>query len=94
MEQGMHGFSRAGSLAVMAVLGILCLLLHPVAIGPAIMTHGPATAFRALTAARQVFASIRAAIGIPAGIIHFCMQPETAVPNLAVTSASLYALRC
>lgn len=78
----------------MAVVGILCVVLHPVAIGPAILAHGPATAFRALTAARQVFASIRAAIGIPAGIIHLCMQPENAVPNLAACAASLYALRC
>lgn len=93
-ELGMHGFSRAGSLALMAVVGILCVFLHPVAIGPAVVMHSQTTAFRALVAARQVFAAMRAAFGISAGNVCARLQKITFVPSIPSVSASLYALRC
>ncbi|MDR3762571.1 MAG: hypothetical protein P4M01_00595 [Acidobacteriota bacterium] len=90
----MHGLSRAGSLALMAVLGILCVFLHPVAIGPLVASHGQTTAFRALVAASKIFAAMQAAFGIPAGVVQVCMREGIVAPALPFSATSHYALRC
>ena len=58
----MRMVSRTGALALMAVLGILLVFFFPAPSGPFSVTNGPATAFRALEAARGLFATMSAAL--------------------------------
>ena len=62
----MRMLSQAGALALIAVLGILLVFFCPAASGPYSVTNGPATAFRALAAARGLFAAIGAALLVAA----------------------------
>lgn len=54
--------SGAGSLAVMAVLGILLVFFFPAHFGAFSVTHGPATAFRAVATAWRIFSALSAAL--------------------------------
>jgi hypothetical protein len=58
----MRVFSRTTLLAVLAMLGIFLVFFYPASSGPFSVTNGPATAFRALAAARLLFAAIGAAL--------------------------------
>ena len=58
----MRMLSRVGALALLAVLGILLVFFFPATSGPFSVTNGPATAFRALDAARGLFAAMSAAL--------------------------------
>jgi hypothetical protein len=91
----MRMVSRTGALALMAVLGILLVFFFPAASGPFSVTHGPATAFRALKAARGLFAAMSAALLIAAALR--CVLHLESMARLAVHASyapELFALRC
>jgi hypothetical protein len=58
----MRLLSRMDTVAVLAVFGILLVFFFPASRGPFSVTCGPVTAFRALAAARELFAAISAAL--------------------------------
>ena len=81
-------------IAVLAMLGVFLIFLFPANCGPFSVTHGPATAFRALAAALAVFAAITAALllGHLRGNFHPRMLAE-GTGALRCAAAPL-ALRC
>ncbi len=87
--------SRTGALALMAMLGILLVFFFPAASGPFSVTNGPATAFRALTAARGLFAAISAALLVAAArrcVLYVRLMMGTFVQMNHLPA--LLALRC
>jgi hypothetical protein len=90
----MNRFSQAGSLALVAVVGILCVFFFPAATGPFTTTNGPATAFRAAAFANSLFAAIRAALGISASAVTLHFQNCNPVVSLESSAPALLALRC
>ena len=87
--------SRTGALALMAVLGILLVFFFPAASGPFSVTNGPATAFRALDAARGLFAAMTAAL-LVATVLRCILRLEVMarIPVPVSCGSELYALRC
>ncbi len=75
----MRMLSRVGALALLAMFGILLVFFCPAASGPFSVTNGPATAFRALDAARGVFAAMSAALLVAAlrcvSVWNLCRKP-------------------
>lgn len=57
---------RVGAIALMVMLGVLLVFFFPATSGPFSVTNGPATAFRALAAARGIFAAMNAALLVAA----------------------------
>lgn len=90
----MRMLSRVGALALLAMFGILLIFFCPAASGPFSVTNGPATAFRALDAARGVFAAMSAALLVAALQCVYRLESlsQTAVP--AGYDLELFALRC
>lgn len=90
----MRIFSRTTVLALMAMLGIFLVFFFPATCGPFSVTNGPATAFRALQAARGLFAAMSAAllVAILQCILYlqFIMQGARPVN----CDPALVALRC
>jgi hypothetical protein len=90
----MRVLSRVGALTLLAVLGILLVFFCPAASGPFSVTHGPATAFRALEAARGLFFAMSAALLVVAMrcVLHLesLMLPIVS-PNY---DPELFAFRC
>jgi hypothetical protein len=86
--------SRIGALALLVVLGILLVFFFPATSGPFSVTNGPATAFRALHAARNVFAAMSAALLIAAlqCVCRLEFLARTAVP--VNYDPELFTLRC
>jgi hypothetical protein len=86
--------SRIGALALLAMLGILLVFFFPATTGPFSVTNGPATAFRALDAARGVFAAMCAALLVAAlqCVCRLEFLAQTAV--LVSYDLELFALRC
>jgi hypothetical protein len=86
--------SRIGALALLAMLGILLVFFFPATSGPFSVTNGPATAFRALDAARGVFAAMSAALLVAAlqCVCRLEFLARTAV--LVSYDLELFALRC
>jgi phosphoglycerol transferase MdoB-like AlkP superfamily enzyme len=87
--------SRTGALALMAVLGILLVFFFPAPSGPFSVTNGPATAFRALEAARGLFAAMSAALLVATAlrcIVH--MESMTQATVRASYDPEFFALRC
>jgi hypothetical protein len=58
----MRLLARTSAFALIALLGVFLVFFFPSAHGPFSVTHGPATAFRALAAASALFATMRAAL--------------------------------
>ncbi len=87
--------SRTGALALMAVLGILLVFFFPAPIGAYSVTNGPATAFRALEAARGLFAAMSAAL-LVATALRCIVQMESVSQTTVQVSydPELFALRC
>lgn len=91
----MRMVSRTGALALMAVLGILLVFFFPAPSGPFSVTNGPATAFRALEAARGLFAAMSAALLVATAlrcILHMESMTQTTVR--VSYDPELFALRC
>jgi uncharacterized membrane protein len=90
----MRMLSRVGALTLLAMVGVLLVFFCPAATGPFSVTNGPATAFRALDAARGVFASISAALLVVAlqCVCRLEFLTQVAVP--ASSDPELFALRC
>jgi len=90
----MRMLSRVGALTLLAMFGVLLVFFCPAASGPFSVTHGPATAFRALDAARGVFASINAALLVIAlqCICHLEFLTQEALP--LSSDPEIFALRC
>jgi len=90
----MRMLSRVGPVTLLAILGVLLVFFCPAASGPFSVTNGPATAFRALDAARGVFASISATLLIVAlqcvCRLEFLTQVAVPISN----DSELFALRC
>jgi hypothetical protein len=87
--------SRVGAMSLLAMLGILLVFFFPAACGPFSVTNGPATAFRALAAARGVFAAMSAALLVAAAlrcILHAEAGTQTA--DQVNYDSELFALRC
>jgi hypothetical protein len=86
--------SRIGVLTLLAMLGILLVFFFPASSGPFSVTNGPATAFRALDAARGLFASMSAALLVAVMRCAFCLEP-LARPLVSVNyDPELFAFRC
>jgi hypothetical protein len=87
--------SRTGSLALIAVFGILLVFFFPAHCGAFRTTHEPATVFRALEAAKKLFAALSAALLIAASRLTI-LYLQCATPRVAQTSCdpTLFALRC
>lgn len=87
--------SRTGALALMAVLGVLLVFFFPAVSGPFSVTNGPATAFRALDAARGLFAAMTAAL-LVAAVLRCILRLElmALIPVPVSCGSELYALRC
>lgn len=90
----MRRLSRVSALTLLAVVAVLLVFFCPAAAGPFSVTHGPATAFRALDAARGVFASISAALLVIAlqCVCHLEFLAQVAVP--VSSESEIFALRC
>ncbi len=91
----MRVVSRTGALAFMAMLGILLVFFFPAPCGPFSVTNGPATAFRALAAARGLFAAISAALLVSTALR--CVLYLDFVTRTVVRVSGdpeLFALRC
>lgn len=90
----MRMLSRAYAMTLLAMLGILLVFFCPGASGPFSVTNGPATAFRALAAAREVFAAMSAALLVAAlrCVFHLESLTRSAIP--ANDDPELFALRC
>jgi hypothetical protein len=91
----MRMLSRTGALALMAVLGVLLVFFFPAPSGPFSVTNGPATAFRALEAARGLFAAMSAALLVATAlrcILHMQSMAQAAVR--VSYDPELFALRC
>ena len=90
----MRVVTRIGALALLALLGILLVFFFPAASGPFSVTNGPATAFRALDAARGVFAAMSAALLVAALQCVCRLQFLTRTAVLVSYDLELFALRC
>ncbi len=91
----MRMVSRTGAFALMAMLGILLVFFFPAPSGPFSVTNGPATAFRALAAARGLFAAMSAALLVAA--VRRCVLYLRFTMGTAVQmnyDPALLALRC
>ena len=91
----MRMVSGTGALALMAVLGILLVFFFPAPCGPFSVTNGPATAFRALEAARGLFAAMSAALLVATAlrcILH--MESMTQATVRVSYDPELFTLRC
>ena len=89
--------SQVGVLALLATLGVLLVFLFPAHCGPFSVTHGPATAFRALNAACRLFAAISSAMLVAAMLgKHILSRFIAAYVPVQVSGdhLSLFALRC
>jgi hypothetical protein len=87
--------SRTGAITFLALLGIFLVFFFPAGSGPYSVTNGPATAFRALAAARGLFASISTAILVAMVLrcVLFLQSTVEAADQLNCGAAPL-ALRC
>ena len=90
----MRVLSRAGALTLLAVLGILLVFFCPAASGPYRVTNGPATAFRALTAAHALFAAMSAALLIAAMQCVLRLESLTRTIVAVNYDPELLTLRC
>jgi hypothetical protein len=90
----MKMFSRVSALTLLAMLGILLVFFCPASSGPFSVTHGPATAFRALAAAQALFAAIHAALLMAA--LRCVLRGESLASDIVQVSydPELFALRC
>jgi hypothetical protein len=90
----MRRLSRVGALTLLAILGILLVFFCPASSGPFTVTNGPATAFRAMDAARGLFAAMNAALLVASllCVCHLEYMTRTAVP--VSYNPELFALRC
>jgi len=90
----MRRLSRVAALAVLAMLGTLLVFFLPAHGGAFTVTHGPATAFRALTAARRLFAAISAVLLFATG--RSSIRPASAATPVIVTTGhpQFLTLRC
>lgn len=87
--------SRTGAIALMAILGVLLVFFFPATCGPFSVTNGPATAFRALAAARGLFAAMSAALLVAAArrcVLY--LQFMTRTSDQKKYDPALFALRC
>jgi hypothetical protein len=86
--------SRVGALTLLAVLGILLVFFCPASSGPYSVTNGPATAFRALAAARGLFAAIRAALLV--AVLRCVLRLQWLAQTIAPGNydPKLFAFRC
>lgn len=91
----MRLLSRMDTVAVLAVFGILLVFFFPASRGPFSVTCGPVTAFRALAAARGLFAAISAALLVAAAQGCLCyLQFMMRTSFQKSYDSSLLALRC
>ncbi len=91
----MRMVSRTGALALMAVLGILLVFFFPAPSGPFSVTNGPATAFRALEAARGLFAAMSAALLVATALRCILQMEYVSQTTVRVSyDPELFALRC
>lgn len=91
----MRLLSRVGTLALLALLGTLLVFFFPAHCGAFSVTNGPATAFRALTAARQIFAAINAALLVAAARMTILyLRCTMVVATHKSSDTALFALRC
>jgi len=86
--------SRVGALTLLAMLGVLLVFFCPASSGPFSVTNGPATAFRALEAARGLFAAISAALLVAAlrCVLYLEFMAQTTAP--VSHDPELFSLRC
>jgi hypothetical protein len=91
----MRMLSRTGVIVLLALLGIFLVFFFPASCGPFSVTNGPATAFRALAAARGLFAAISTAILVAMVLrcVLFLRSTVEAADQLDCGAAPL-ALRC
>jgi hypothetical protein len=89
IQPPMRTWFRTSPIALLAILGVCLVFLFPAACGPFSVTHGPATAFRALAAACALFAAMASVallavlrcmfylqrIARAAGPVHFLSSP-------------------
>lgn len=90
----MRMLSQAGALALIVVLGILLVFFCPAASGPYSVTNGPATAFRALAAARGLLAAMCAALLV--GVLRCVLRLNAVAQNIVPMNydPELVAFRC
>lgn len=91
----MRILSRVGTLALLAILGTLFVSFFPASCGSFTVTHGPATAFRALDAAHKLFAAISGALLTAALLRCISFLKLHACTYVQVSDNSvLFSLRC
>lgn len=91
----MRMVSRTGAFALMVVLGILFVFFFPAPSGPYSVTNGPATAFRALEAARGLFAAMSAAFILAIALrCVLYLESTTQIAVLVSGDPELFSLRC
>jgi len=90
----MRILSRGGTLALLAVLGILLVFFCPARTGPYSVTNGPATVFRALEAADAVFVAMSAALLVV--ILRCTLHLELLTRTIAAVDydPEVFTLRC
>jgi hypothetical protein len=90
----MSRLSRIGVLTLLAMFGILLVFFCPVSSGPFSVTNGPATAFRALDAARGLFTAISAALLVTTLQCVCRLEFQTQIAVRVSYDPGLFALRC
>ena len=85
---------RKSATVLLAVVAILLIFFFPAHIGPFSVTHGPATAFRALRAARRIIASMATACLIGRLALGAWIVQATTVLAPRKSEPALLSLRC
>jgi hypothetical protein len=86
---------RIGTIALLAMLGTLFVLFFPAAYGPFTATHGPATAFRAAAAVRELLMMLGSSFLIALlRQSYFPVNVDSALPWCAGLDSAPLRLRC
>jgi len=87
--------SRIGTIALLAMLGTLFVLLFPAAHGPFTATQGPATAFRAAAAVRALLVMLGISLLITLlRLSYFSVTVDSALSLCAGSDSAPLTLRC
>lgn len=90
----MSHHSELNSLALVAILGVVCVFFFPAPSGSFTATNGPATAFRALLNAVSVFCAMCAIAAVFANSVCGLLQGQRDPRPAAEDGGLIFNLRC
>jgi hypothetical protein len=87
--------SRLGTIALLAMLGTVLVFLFPAAFGPFTATHGPATALRAVAAAKALLKLLCSSLLVALlQLPTFSVAVNPVTPSYCGHDLAPFSLRC